>query len=62
VRQEKGGSGRSLVEEEELLILTNLSVVALSSLSEEVLVFFKGLLVGEGDTGDTLDGLVVAVT
>jgi hypothetical protein len=62
VRQEKGGSGRSLVEEEELLILTNLSVVALGSLSEEVLVFFKGLLVGEGDTSDTLDGLVVAVT
>jgi hypothetical protein len=47
VRQEKGGSGRSLVKEEELLILTNLSVVALGSLSKEVLVFFKSLLVGE---------------
>lgn len=62
VRQEKGGTGRDLVEEEELLVGTDLAVVTLGSLLEELLVLLQSLLVGERDTSNTLDGLVFAIT
>lgn len=60
--QEEGGTGRGLVEEEELLVLTDLSVIAFRSLSKEVLVLLKLLLVGERNTSNSLDRLVLAVT
>jgi hypothetical protein len=47
VRQEEGGSRRHLVKEEELLVLANLSVVALGGLGQEVLILLELLLVGE---------------
>lgn len=47
VGQEEGGSRRNLVKEEQLLLQTNLSVVALRSLFKERLVLLKLLLVRE---------------
>jgi hypothetical protein len=47
VWQEESRSRRRLVEEEELLISTDLSVITLGSLGQEVLVLFESLLVGE---------------
>lgn len=47
VGQEERGAGGSLVEEEELLVLADLSVVTLCRLGEEVLVLLELLLVGE---------------
>lgn len=62
VGQEEGGTRRSFIEEEELLLLTNLAVIPLLSLSKEVLVLFKLLLVRERNTSNSLDGFVLAVT
>lgn len=62
VGEEEGRTRRSFIEEEQLLILTNLSVIPLLSLSKEVLVLVKLLLVGERNTSNSLDGLVLAVT
>jgi hypothetical protein len=62
VGEPEGGARGDLVEEEELLVRSDLSVVALRRLGQEGLVLFEGLLVGERDTGDSLDGLVLAVT
>ncbi len=62
VREEKGRTGGHLVKEEELLVLSNLAMIALGSLGKEQLVLFQSLLIGERDTRDTLDGLVLAVT
>lgn len=62
VGQEEGRAGRNLIEEEELLVLANLSVVALGSLSKEVLVLLELLLVRERNTSNSLHGLVGAVT
>lgn len=47
VWQEEGGTRRSLVEEEQLLLQANLSVVALRSLFKECLVLLKLLLIRE---------------
>lgn len=47
VGKEECGSGRCLIEEEKLLVLTNLSVVALGGLGQEVLVLLESLLVRE---------------
>lgn len=62
VGEEEGRSRRHLVEEEKLLILSNLSVVALGGFSEEVLVLLKLLLVRERNTSNSLNGLVFAIT
>lgn len=61
VRQEEARTRRSLVEEEELLLQTNLSVVALRSLFKECLVLLKLLLVRERNTRNSLDRFVGAV-
>jgi hypothetical protein len=45
--QEEGGTGGDLVEEEQLLLEANLSVVALGRFLKEGLVLLKLLLVGE---------------
>lgn len=50
------------MEEEELLILSDSSVIALRCLLEELLVFGHLLGVGEGDTVDALQTLVVLVS
>lgn len=62
VWQEEGGTGGGFVEEEKLLVLADLSVIAFGSLSKEVLVLLKLLLVGERNTSNSLDRLVLAVT
>ena len=62
MRQEKGGPGRDFIKEEELLVGTNLAVIALGGLGEEGLVLLESLLVRERDTSNTLDRLVFAVT
>jgi hypothetical protein len=49
------------VEEKELLFPSDLSVVALGRLLDEMLVFGHGFLVGEGDAVYTLQSLVVGV-
>jgi len=56
------GTGGHFVPEEELLVLTDLAVVALGSLGQEHLVLFELLLVRERDAGNSLNGLVFAVT
>ena len=50
------------MEEEEFLLLANLSVVALGGLLEHLLVLVHLLLVGERDTVDALEGVVFGVT
>lgn len=62
VWQEEARSGGELVEEEEFLLLTNLSVITLGSLLQVLLVLFQLLLVWERDTVDTLEGIVVGVS
>lgn len=62
VGQEESRSRRDFVKKEELLVLTNLAMVAESSFSEESLMLFEGLLIGERNTGNTLNRLVLAVT
>ena len=62
VGQPHGGTGRALLEVKELLLLANEAVIALGSLLEELLVGGHLLLIGERDTIDTLEGVVVGVT
>ena len=62
MRQKETASGTELVEEEKLLVLSNLAMVALGGFSEESLVFGQLLLVGEGDTVDTLQRIVLRIT
>lgn len=50
------------MEEEELLLLTNLAVVALGSLFKVLLVLNHHSLVGERDTVDTLERVVLGIT
>lgn len=61
VGEEEAGTGRHLVEEEELLLLSNLAVVALGGLLEHLLVLVHLLLVGEGDAVDALEGVVLGI-
>ena len=61
VRQPEAASRTELVEEEKLLVLSNLAMVAFGGLGEESLVFGQLFLVGEGDTVDTLQRLIVRV-
>jgi len=62
VGKEEAGTGRHIVEEEELLLLTNLAVIALGSLFEVLLVLDHHGLVGERDTVDTLERVVLGIT
>ena len=61
MREEETASRTQLIEEEQLLLPPNLTMIALSSLRKEVLVLRQLLLVGEGDTVDTLQRLIVRV-
>ena len=54
MREEETASRAEIVEEEQLLVLANFTVIALSSLSEEDFVICELLLVGERDTVDAL--------
>jgi len=62
VRKEEAGTGGHVVEEEELLLLTDLAVIALGSLFEVLLVLDHHGLVGEGNTVDTLKRVVLGIT
>ncbi len=56
-RKEEAASGTKVVEEEQLLLSTDLSVIPFRSLR----VLCQLLLVGEGDTVDSLERVVVRV-
>jgi hypothetical protein len=56
-KQERATRG-NIIEEEQLLLLTNAQVVALRSLLEELQMLGHQVLVGESDTTDTLQGVV----
>ena len=60
--KEEARAGRHLVEEEELLLLSDLAMVALGSFLEHLLVLLHLLLVGKRDTVDALQGVVLGVT
>jgi len=62
VREEEAASGAQVVEEEEFLVFADLPVVPLRCLSEECLILGQLLLVREGDTVDSLEGVVGVVT
>lgn len=53
MREEESGTRRHLVEEEELLLLTDLAVIALGGLLEQVLVFCESLCRVSEVTHDT---------
>lgn len=61
MRQPECGSGRQVVEEEQLLVLADAAVVSLRRLLEELFVFLHLVRVGEGDTVQALEGSVVLV-
>lgn len=62
VGQKEGASWRNLVEEEQLLLLAQLNVVALLGLLQELQVLLHLLLIGESNTADTLQRVVGLVT
>lgn len=54
-------SRRNLIEEPQVLLLSNLPVVTLRSFLEELLVFCELLGIGEGDAVYPLKGVVIGV-
>lgn len=62
VRQPERSARGHFIEEEELLFLANLAVVAFRRLGKKRLVLFELLLVGERDAGNPLDRFVRAVS
>jgi len=62
VRQKEGATGGDFVEEEQFLFLADFDVVTLLCLLEEFHVLMEPLLVGEGNTTDTLQGVIGLVT
>jgi len=58
MREEETASGAQVIEEEQLLLLANLAVIAFGSLGQESLVVCQLLLVGEGDTINALKRVV----
>lgn len=62
VREEEARTGGEIVEEEQLLLLSNLAMVTLGGLLQELLVLSHLLGVGEGDTIDTLKRVVLGIT
>lgn len=62
VREEERTSGRSFIEEEQLLFFSNSQVVTALSLFQELQVLGHGLLIGKSDTTDTLQRIVALVT
>ena len=62
VGQKEGATRGDFVEEEQLLFLADSDVVTLLCLLKELHVLMKSLLVGEGDTTDTLQGVIGLVT
>lgn len=62
VREEEARSGREIVEEKQLLLLSNLAMVALSGLLQELFVLSHLLGVGERNTIDTLKRVVLGIT
>ena len=62
MRQKEATSGAEFVEEVKLLVLPNLAMVAFGGFGEERLVLGQLLLVGEGDTINPLQRVVVRVS
>ena len=62
VRKEKARTGRELVEEEKLLLLSDLAMVTLRSLFEDLLVLSHLLGVRERDTVDSLERIILGVS
>lgn len=62
VGQKEGATGGDFVEEEQLLFLADSDVVTLLCLLEEFHMLMESLLVGEGNTTDTLQGVIGLVT
>ena len=62
VGQEEARTRGQLVEEEKLLLLSDLAMVALGSLLQELLVLSHLLGVGERNTIDTLERVVLGIT
>jgi hypothetical protein len=59
--KEEAASRAEVVEEEQLLVLSNLAVIAFGSLGKEDFVVGQLLLIWEGDSVDALQGVVVGV-
>lgn len=62
MREEEATSRTQIVKEEKILIFSNLAMVTLCSLGKEDFVLGKLFLVREGDTVNTLEGVIVGVS
>jgi len=61
VWQEEATSRAQVIEEKELLLFADLTMITFGSFSKEQLVFRHFFFVREGDSIDTLERLVVRV-
>lgn len=60
--QEERTSGRKVVKDEQLLVLTDFSVVSLSGFLKILFVFFHLSIVGERHAVDSLESVVLGIT
>jgi len=60
--EEKATSGGEFMEEEEVLFATYSAVVAFGGFGEEGFVFCHLFFVGETDTVDSLEGIILGVS